>query len=448
MSAVHHSTPYFPEALADKFYSLKERGFITPNMLSEYIGSHLMQTAALAAVSTPPDSYTIEAYTQQKTHHFELTRSENGAQTLRAISSNAKQYQIYFAGNTQDALEPNYIKEMLQANPNTNYIFWNYPGACRYKGVTRFDLLFKAGYEQVKKLRNEGIPPEDVTLYGYSMGGGIAAHTTKKLHEEDYPVNLTIERSFSSLSNVVSPLLYHVLDTKTDWRTRYARHFPLGTSVIAFALIGTSIGTALAGFITSTSVIAATCFAATGYCLSSILAFIPGLLLLSNSLNELFNAHAIHLNVCFDIIATTVGSVVALAGLIAGAVLGAVFGAILSIQLLFTDNPYNLSLQLPTRALLNTTTGEILSVQNIQSILKSNAHGKITIINSKEDEVIHPEAALNTGLGFTTQTQRNHLMSNITSIWYNKGDHIAPLHENDIDDTLTYPQMPPASYSV
>ena len=115
MSISKKATPYFPEALSESFFLLKERGFITPNMLSEYIGSQLMKMAALAAVSTPPDSYDISEYTSQKTHAFELDRAKNGAQTLKATSPHSKAYQVYFAGNAQDALEPNYIKETLQA---------------------------------------------------------------------------------------------------------------------------------------------------------------------------------------------------------------------------------------------------------------------------------------------------------------------------------------------
>jgi hypothetical protein len=443
MSVPPNSKPHFPEALSESLFSLKERGLITPNMLSEYVGSQLFQTAALTALTPPPKPYQEEAYTSPKTHTCKLHRKKNGVQTLTATAHQATRYQIYFAGNVQDALEPNYIKEVLQLAPNKNHIFWDYPGACRHEGIKRFDVLFKCGYKKVKYLLNTGVPAKDITLYGYSMGGGIAAHIARKLHEEGHPVNLTIDRSFSSLSAVVSPLLYHKINTE---QKKHAHHLPLGSAIAAFAITGVSIGTALAGLITSIGVLIASLIAGIGYTASLMLSLVPGFMFFAKFLNTLFNAEAQYLNTCFDVVASTIGSVVALAGFILGALTGLFLGTFLSLQHLFTKNPCKISLKKPTRMLLNTTTGEMDSVNNVQRILSFKQHGKIKIINSKEDEVIRVEAALNTGLNFTTNPKRTinkqSVNNPVASLWYNKGSHIDTLQPTDIDEKLTLPRPP------
>ena len=443
MAVPLNSKPHFPEALSEALFSLKERGLMTPNVLSEYVGSQLFQTAALAALTPPPKPYQEEVYTCQTTHACKLHRKKNGVQTLTAKAHQSTQYQIYFAGNAQDALDPNYIKEVLQVAPNKNHIFWDYPGASRHEGIKRFDVLFKSGYKKVKYLLSTGVPAKDITLYGYSMGGGIAAHIARKLHTEGHPVNLTIERSFSSLSAVVSPLLYHKINTE---QKTYAQHLPLGSAIAAFAITGVSIGTALAGLITSIGVLITSLIAGIGYIASLMLSLIPGFMFFANLLNTLFNAATQYLNTCIDVVASTIGSVVALAGFIVGALTGLVLGAILSLQLLFTDNPINFSLKQPTRMLLNTTTGEMDSVDNVQRILSFKKHGKVKVINSKEDEVIRTEAALNTGLGFTTNSTRTlnkqSVNNPVTSLWYSKGGHIDTLQKADIDEALTLPRPP------
>ncbi len=441
MAAFEPLTPRFPEELSDTLFSLKERALMTPNMLSEHIGSQLFQTAALAALTSQPKPYTEAIYEPQKTHTFKLLRKKDGAQILTATAPHATQYQIYFAGNTQDALEPTYIKEVLETAPNKNHVFWDYPGACRHEGIKRFDVLQKAAYKKVKYLLDKGIPAEDITLYGYSMGGGIAACIAKRLHEEGHPVNLTIDRSFSSLSAVVSPLLYHKINTE---QKKYAHHLPLGSAIAACAVMGVSIGTSLAGLIASIGTITASLIAGTGYALSALFFLMPGFKLFANLLNQIFNATAQYINASFDIAASAVGGIVALIGFTLGSLIGLFMGGILSLQHLFTDKPFTMPLDLPTYALLKTTTGEMNSAENIQSILNNPKHGEVTIINAKADEVIRPEASLNTGLGFTATRKQtahqHHAHQSFSSFWYKKANHTATLKDSDIDGSLTFPE--------
>ncbi len=431
----------FPEPLAESLYLLKERWLMAPNMLSEYIGSWLMKAATLVAKRTPPDRYEATAYSSN-THTFEIDRQADGAQTLKATrrENNSQEYQIYFAGNVQDALEPRLVEPTIKKYASKNHIFWDYPGATRYININRFDPLFKAGYEQIKTLLNQGVAAENITIYGYSMGGGIAAYIARKLHNEGLLVNLTIDRSFSRLSAVITPLLYHMIAEKSSDEVKYHHHLPFGTSLVTFSVIGASIGTALAGLIKAIGVFTASLIAGIGYALNSILSYLPFSSLLTQGLNALFNTTAASIDLCFDVLASTLGGIIALAGFTVGGMIGTLVGALLSIQLLVTDNPYNPSLETATRTLLNTTTGEMLSVQNIEAILNQEEHGQINIINARLDEVIHEEAALNTGLGFPASPTypRTQEQLGLSSFWYKRGTHHGVLSNKNIDQELSY----------
>ena len=411
---------------------------MAPNMLSDMIGSYLMQTATLVAASTPPERHNLSEFDTDTPHQFTLNRNDDGAQTLKAIRQDTAKYQIYFSGNVQDALNPTLVQRIIQAKPNKNHTFWDYPGATRYVGVNRFDPLCKAGYQQIKQLIQQGVRPEDITIYGYSMGGGIAAYITRRLHDKGYPVNLIIDRSFSRLSAVVSPLVYHILTETPPYNEQYKRRLPFGTSLAASSITGLSIGTALAGLIASIGVIIASLIASIGYYLGIYLSRFSALNTFAHHLNTGLNTVALALHSAFYGLASVVGGLVGVAGFITGACIGVCIGAISSFQLLFTDTPYNLPLGLPTRLLLNTTTGEMTSVKNIQSILNQEKHGKIKIINSKQDKVVLEEAALNTGLGFTTDKKRTITHPKINSFWYHTDLHYGPLHDENIDHALTH----------
>lgn len=57
---------------------------------------------------------------------------------------------------------------------------------------------------QVKRLRDKGVPAENIVIKGYSLGAGISAKAVKELHDEKTPVNLFHSRSFKRISSAVS----------------------------------------------------------------------------------------------------------------------------------------------------------------------------------------------------------------------------------------------------
>ncbi len=448
------ATITYPEALTQEVASLYKRWFMTPNYLSNYLGEKLMTNVILPQskkTSVPRhearefDQGTIlDGYGSTvgsiKSHHIEITGSDT-TQTLKATNPDLKHYYVHFVGNDQkDALSPDFVKPILERYADKNHIFKNYPGVGTKQTSNRVDPLIDAGYEQIKALLKEGIPAEKITLYGFSLGGGVAAAVASKLHDEGHCVNLIVDRSFSSLGAVPSARIKTVFNLIPNAK-KYEQYLPLATSVIACGTLGFSLGTALAGIIKSIGILVVSLLANLGYYLSLMLSFIPGAQSAASTLNAGFNVLAHYTQIVFDVIASVSGALVGLCAGVAGTVTGLILGAFLSLQSLVSNKPVSMPLNSAASMLLNTTTGELHSVSNIQHILSLKKHGHIKIINSIEDKNIVPDAALNTGIGLSVDrdpTVKKNLGGNIHSVWYNKGDHGITLKECDIMSKLTH----------
>lgn len=435
MSKIKKDNLTVSQHLSESVALLQKRQGITPNHLSNYLGSHLMQIILPALFFVRHQRGQLD-YSEVAIKTGATAKDATVATDISELTDDPTQYQIYFAGNGQDALyDPFHTLNVIGNTPNTIHLFKNYPGIDTDEPLQNIEVLFEDGYARAKTLIDQyNIPPEKITLYGLSLGGGVAAQVARRLHDEGYPVNLTIDRSFSNLSAVVSPKLEHHLQP-----TKYGRYLPLATSMAAVGFSGTALGTTVAGLITSIGVLLGHLMSNLGYYVSLALSCIPYLEQPASMLNTAVNALSESIAAGFDIMASVTGALVSLTASIAGTALGAVIGAVLSLQLLFTDTPINMPLGFSARACLSTTTGEMNSVDNVQHILKSEEHGHVKIINGKHDDVIHPEASLNTGLGFSDNPAREnqHVSSNFSSFWYNYASHCGQLEDDDIDVDLS-----------
>lgn len=63
--------------------------------------------------------------------------------------------------------------------------------------------LITDGIAQVQRLLAKGIPPDNITLKGHSLGGAIATVVTKHFHDQGIRIRVFNDRSFSSLTNVL-----------------------------------------------------------------------------------------------------------------------------------------------------------------------------------------------------------------------------------------------------
>ena len=331
------------------------------------------------------------------THTFDVSFL-NGLETLEinAIQkSDENHYIVYCCGMEENALS----FDVTSIQPNQSVIVWNYPSKGRSQGqVHSATDLFKSAFYQVTRLLDKGIPDKNITLHGYSLGGGVATAVARQLHEQGHFVHLTVERSFARFSSVV-PALVNKIDVEKA---------PLVTSILALVVTGFALGIAFAGFVN-----------ALGHLVTESM--------VADSMPASIVAETV------NVIASLIGGIISLSGLILGSLLGTILGILLSVQLLWTNNPVMLSVSLAFRSILLSFCFEMDSVTELQQLLATHDKPEnetkekptITVINTVDDEVIDIAAAFNTGLELVPENkhQRPSLKEKVTSFWYPKGGH-------------------------
>lgn len=333
------------------------------------------------------------------THRFK-TMIVDGIETLIIESIHSTppdHYIVYCCGIEEHALS----FDVTTIPPNHNAIIWNYPGKGKSIGQVRCaNDLYEHALRQVMNLLNKGIPAKNITLCGYSLGGGVAANVARQLHEKGHLVHLEITRSFDRFSSVIPALI----------KKMHPSYTPFIASIVSLAVFGFSLGSAFAGFVTSL-----------GH-------------LLAGSMTAITES--------VNVIASIVGGIIAVVGFVVGSLLGTIAGLLLSLQLLWTNEPFIPPVHLAFRAILHTFCFEMDSVTQLQQLFhahnkpenKTQEKPKVTVVNTVNDEIIDVQAALNTGLGFKHEKNQNAatLKEKITSFWYSKGGHRealeSPLH--------------------
>lgn len=395
-----------PEHLSTELSYMLERWFMSSSTLSDTVSSMIMRNLILPAMSQNIKQHEIGEYSSTGntfTFSFDEKELTKGNQVLKAVrNAPTSKYQINFPPNGVDAISPLYVREILQQFPDTNHIFWNYPdvlhtppehevgddatddaekqAAADEKRNKHVNPLFEAGYQYVKaQLESEDFTrAEDTTLYGLSLGGGVAAHVARRLHEDSQPfhVNLIADRTFSNLSDIPSAYIDFYVDKFTlllsaggtnlydlavplvqtlsenilgddnrfseatakkviNWA---AALLTLLTSILVAELTAASIGLVIAGLMASVGVLIASLIANIGYYFSVMLSAIPGIRFFAPYVNALFNfiAETIHLG--FDLVASLSGLAVISALSIPAFVIGLIIGGCLLLPSLFASN--------------------------------------------------------------------------------------------------------------
>lgn len=421
-------------------------------------------------------TYVYDKITQ--THTFS-SLSVDGLETLEAKLKQPNlnpQYKIFYCGNGEDAMHLGVAYTRILNEPNKNYIFWNYPGVgASLGGAHSTHHLFKAGYQQAKRLIDQGIAPNNITLHGFSLGGGVAIHIARQLHEEGHLVNLEIDRSFARIASVIPAIFTrHMTHKETSKQSSYT---PLSSSTITFGLLGVALGTTFAGFVASLSLLAASaleaigyiaayCIQALGFMLQETISVIGKIIacpfslfsksigddiqssfnnmayylayvvyLVAFAINESFAALALLVDSIINLLSSIAGGVIAIMGLVAGSLMGLIFGALLSIQLLWTDTPLIIPMTPAFSVLLHSSCCEMDSVTEIHHLLnispksenRTKGQAQIRVSNVVDDPMIDVEASLNVGIGFNprklSDDENRPLKEKVTSFWYLTGGH-------------------------
>lgn len=488
----------FPIDTYYPFFGLVERGLMTPSYLSTLVMAAVLPAKWIVEKNRPLQNneqgfctveslfsrstlpiylyrYFKEKYDVMTQRHTLTALSVEGLETLEAKQNHDlnQQYEIFFSGNGQDAMNILGAYNRVSANPNKNYIFWNYPGVGSSHGTAHsVHPLFQAGYQQTKHLIEQGIPAPNITLHGLSLGGGVATHVARVLHEEGHFVNLEVDRSFASIASVIPANLRREMKNSTSTSSIAAL---LMDSFITLALFGVALGMSFAGLVASIGLVVASatriisnigalCIQTIGFLLQEIMAVIGELMALdffakpigdnikslcnnigyffafpfhlaAFAINDTLSTTAHLIDTAINLVGSILGGAIAIGGLLAGTLVSIPLGLLLSIQLLWTRHPLTMPMTLAFSAALYSSCCEMDSVSEMHRLLNADYKAenriqeqpKISVTNVIDDEVIDVAASLNMGLGFrprkTSDDENRPLKRNITSFWYRHGGH-------------------------
>lgn len=321
--------------------SLYSRAFLSPSFISKL----LMQVIL-------PAKLLIDPYEEETYEYFSDTNNKS---------------LIWFNGNAQPASDGYHL--LQHHKRQTNILCKNYPGTFGQPGSSNCpDDLFEAGYQNVRAhMHTYNIAASNIVLIGHSLGGGVAAHVANRLHQEGYPVELKIHKSFSSISAVVEDIFEKICQEYISYK-----YIPLVNGIVICGLSLAAIGILLTGYLASLGLLFKT--------IENTLGTYP---LLSTGMyySELILG----------------GSITLITALI-GSILGCVLGALLSTQLLFTDKPTLIPTRYVISAVLTAACCEIDSISQIKQIINLHPNAKIKIYNSHADQIIPMKASLYQGL--------------------------------------------------
>lgn len=467
----------FPKPILNSFKGLLERGFLTPSFFSALLLAPVLpkqfetmvekkearialsqgnfrDTLYFRSAKAHSNQYTPEAFNYQwnmvnRSHTLHLTSAE-GIERVELISKTPSDlYVLHFVGNAQDAMDfPGMVQHVQNKKFSThNHIFWNYPGveASGAFSLSVYEVI-AAGLEQVESLLARGVPVQNITLYGRSIGGGFASQVASRLLQNEYRPHLEIDRSFASISAIPLVGVRRSLDANPRLR-------PFYSAILAFSLLGLSSGFVVSGLIATIGLLCATLIAAVGYIMANIVQTIRnGLELLlpvdsAQSLLDWFDkltiaidtkiagfALLVHQHI-FNVLASILGLVTAIPGLFVGSVLGVGIGAILSLQTPFTDRPpLFFPLYYAFKWITFVAHIEMNSVAAVEHILNDTAHlPTISSTNTEDDEIIPLAASLNKGLGFdSVPSDSVSYNTQCNFFWYKRGGHNAEIRVENL----------------
>ena len=457
----------FPKPIANSFKGLLERGLLTPTFFSALLLGPVLPKQFQRLVTKEEQRIALTQARLKETLYLRFAKigghdrnafdriwnnihlthtvrlsSEAGIERVELVANTlSDHYVIHFGGNAADAMVLSSMANYAIKNKKYhrhNHVFWNYPG---YEESGAFSLsVYEAiaeGVAQVDYLSAKGVPAQNITLMGRSIGGGFASQTASRLPNTNYRPNLDIDRSFASISAIPLVAVRQYLDA-------YPRLRPFYSAILAFSLLGLSTGFVVSGLIATIGLLCATLIATIGYILANIIQIVRNSLepLLPSAwvqtvVEELDKltilvdtkiagfALVVHQHI-FNVLGSIIGLVVAVPSLIAGSLIGVVIGGLLSLQLLVTDMPPVFFPLLYAFKLITFVAHiELDSVAAIHYIFTHTAHLPALIsTNVEDDDIIPPGASLNKGLGFAPEpTDEHDYPTHCNFIWYTRGGH-------------------------
>lgn len=128
----------------------------------------------------------------------------NGLELKGKNSLLGKPWVIWFQGNGGFYDNPDFLTQMINNISLQNSVAFNYRGVGKSTGTAQYaNDLCTDGIAQVQRLLDQGIPANQIILYGHSLGGAVATRVAQYFHGKGLKVKLFNDRSFSNLTHVM-----------------------------------------------------------------------------------------------------------------------------------------------------------------------------------------------------------------------------------------------------
>jgi esterase/lipase len=115
---------------------------------------------------------------------------------------------VYFHQNAASWEDKKNTLDELARNTGANVLSCNYRGVGKSTGFPKDESdLLNDGKATIEYLLKQGIKPENIVVYGASLGGAIATHVAADCMEKKQGVALCTDRSFKSLPHVIKELV-------------------------------------------------------------------------------------------------------------------------------------------------------------------------------------------------------------------------------------------------
>lgn len=167
---------------------------------------------------------------------FDDARSGARLHGVLLEAENPRGHAVYFHGNADNVADWVWTGDKIREILGVTIFVWDYPGFGKSTGKTTPKTLLSASESAVRTMSEQtGIPPSDMIMIGYSLGGAAAADAACRFGAKA----LVIDSSFTSL-----PAMTRRYVAFLPWRWLLAEHLDTEAKLVTYCgVVAVSHGT-------------------------------------------------------------------------------------------------------------------------------------------------------------------------------------------------------------
>jgi uncharacterized protein len=146
-----------------------------------------------------------------------IPSAKNTINLLYYHNPESTNYIIYAHGNAGN-IETNMNHVFTDFGPYANIILFDYAGYGKSSGHPTINTVCENMYDVWTFVTKElKIKPENIILYGCSLGGAIITHLVKQIYKKELPKAIIIQSSFTSMVDIARDILPNLMYNLTKF---------------------------------------------------------------------------------------------------------------------------------------------------------------------------------------------------------------------------------------